>query len=170
MKSLEDHLSGYAAYHRDGRNIATHFVGIPMIVLAILVLLSRPVFELGGLGLSPAPAATLAAAAYYLRLDLRLGATMTALLALGVGFGAWAAAQTTGVWLAIGLGGFVVGWVIQFAGHAWEGRKPAFLDDMSSLMIGPLFVVAELGFLMGLRPEVRTIVEARSGPVRYARL
>jgi uncharacterized membrane protein YGL010W len=35
MRSLSDHLSNYAAYHQDGRNIATHFVGIPAIVLAV---------------------------------------------------------------------------------------------------------------------------------------
>ncbi|MFL6606913.1 MAG: Mpo1-like protein, partial [Pseudomonas sp.] len=27
MKSLVDHLSQYAAYHRDPRNIASHFIG-----------------------------------------------------------------------------------------------------------------------------------------------
>jgi predicted membrane channel-forming protein YqfA (hemolysin III family) len=42
MKNLVDHLSQYAAYHRDTRNIVTHFVGIPLIVIAVAVLLSRP--------------------------------------------------------------------------------------------------------------------------------
>ena len=42
MKTLVDHLAQYAAYHRDRRNIASHFIGIPMIVLAVAVLLSRP--------------------------------------------------------------------------------------------------------------------------------
>ena len=31
MKSLVDHLSQSAAYHRDPHNIATQFVGIPLI-------------------------------------------------------------------------------------------------------------------------------------------
>ena len=30
MKTLTDHLAQYAAYHRDRRNIATHFIGIPL--------------------------------------------------------------------------------------------------------------------------------------------
>ena len=42
-------LTQYAAYHRDRRNIQTHLVGVPLIVFAIGVLLSRPVFELAGL-------------------------------------------------------------------------------------------------------------------------
>ena len=54
----------------------------------------------------------------------------------------------TAEWLAIGAGSFVIGWMIQFIGHAAEGRKPAFFDDLISLLIGPLFITAEFGFLV----------------------
>ena len=37
MKTLVEHLGQYAAYHRDRRNIASHFIGIPLIVLAVAV-------------------------------------------------------------------------------------------------------------------------------------
>ena len=70
------------------------------------------------------------------------------------------------MWLVSGVGLFVVGWVIQFVGHYYEGRKPAFVDDLMGLIVGPLFVVAELGFLVGLRTEVQKAMEERSGPVR----
>ena len=33
MSKLEKLLSQYAAYHLDHKNIVTHFVGIPLIVL-----------------------------------------------------------------------------------------------------------------------------------------
>jgi uncharacterized membrane protein YGL010W len=166
VKTLEDQLSGYAAYHRDRRNIATHFIGIPMIVLAVAVLLSRPTVALGGLLLSPAVPVIVATAVYYLRLDRPLGLLMTALLALSGAFGAWAAAQDTATWLAIGVGGFVVGWLFQFVGHFWEGRKPAFVDDLVGLVIGPLFVVVEALFLVGALPALRQTIESRVGPTR----
>lgn len=35
MKTLTDHLTQYAAYHRDQRNILTHIIGIPLIVVAV---------------------------------------------------------------------------------------------------------------------------------------
>ena len=70
----------YAQYHRDRRNIATHFVGIPMIVLAVVVLLARPSLQLVGWPVSAATLAVIAATLYYLRLDRRLGAFMGALL------------------------------------------------------------------------------------------
>jgi uncharacterized membrane protein YGL010W len=60
---------------------------------------------------------------------------------------------------------FVVGWVIQFVGHHYEGRKPAFVDDLTGLIVGPLFVVVEAGFLLGLRSELKQAIEERAGPV-----
>ena len=54
MRHAVDLLSQYAQYHRDRRNIISHFVGVPMIVFAVGVLLARPAFSLGGWALSPA--------------------------------------------------------------------------------------------------------------------
>jgi len=166
MKSLVDHLSQYAAYHRDPRNIASHFIGIPLIVVAVAVLLSRPQWALAGLPLSPAVLLALASACFYLRLELRLGLLMSLLMGLSVWLGQALATQETLVWLASGLGMFVLGWVIQFVGHYYEGRKPAFVDDVSGLIVGPLFVVAELAFLLGLRQPLKREIEQRAGPVR----
>lgn len=166
MKSLIDQLSQYADYHRDPRNILTHFVGVPMIVCAVVVLLSRPGWALGPLLLSPALLAALAVVLYYCRLDGRYGVVMAVVLAAMLALGQALAAGPTGLWLGWGVGLFAVGWVVQFVGHYWEGRKPAFFDDVVGLVIGPLFVAAEMGFALGLRKEVQQQIEARSGPVR----
>lgn len=166
MKTLEDHLSHYASYHRDPRNIASHFPGILLILLAVAILLSRPVFTLAGWPLSPALPVAGAVAIFYLRLDRPLGLLMSGLLGLAIWLGAALAAQATGVWLTWGLGLFLVGWAIQFVGHHYEGRKPAFFDDIAGLAIGPLFIVAELVFLLGGRPALRRVIEERAGPVR----
>jgi len=147
MKTLQQHLSAYGAYHRDRRNMATHFVGIPMILLAVVTLLSRP------MALAAVIAAVLAL--YYLMLDRRLGLVMTALLAVSVFIGSQLAALPTHTWLAMGIGGFAIGWVLQFIGHVFEGRKPAFVDDIMSLAIGPLFVVVEALFALGLLPQLK---------------
>ncbi|UVM50226.1 MULTISPECIES: Mpo1 family 2-hydroxy fatty acid dioxygenase [unclassified Pseudomonas] len=164
MKSLVDHLSQYAAYHRDPRNIASHFVGIPLIVVAVAVLLSRP--QWGGGWVSPAVLVAMASAWFYLRLEVRLGVLMTVLLGLCIWAGQVLAQQSTLVWLASGIGMFVVGWAIQFVGHHYEGRKPAFVDDVTGLIVGPLFVVVELAFLLGMRHELKEQIEARVGGVR----
>lgn len=36
-----------------------------------------------------------------------------------------------------GLGLFVVGWILQFAGHAFEGKPPAFFSNPIYLLVGP---------------------------------
>ena len=134
--------------------------------MAVAVLLSRPEWSLGGLWISPAVVLALASAWFYLRLELKLGVLMTVLMGLSVWAGHVLAQQSTMVWLSSGLAMFVVGWVIQFVGHHYEGRKPAFVDDVSGLIVGPLFVVAELAFMLGMRHELKEQIEARAGVVR----
>jgi uncharacterized membrane protein YGL010W len=151
-------LGQYAEYHRDRRNIATHFIGVPMIMFGALVLLSRPGFELAGLSLSPAwLLLTLVVAWTLSRGALALGLlTSVVWLALGV-----LAHAVEGRWWAWGLGFFAVGWVIQFVGHYYEGRKPAFVDDLVGLFVAPMFVLLELlapaGFFKGLMAEVERL-------------
>jgi uncharacterized membrane protein YGL010W len=164
MRPLNDQLASYAGYHRDRRNIGVHFVGIPMITVAVAVLLSRPSWVVGGFPVSAALLLALGATVFYLRLDWRYGLTMAALMALNVWIGARLASGSTALWLGSGLGLFVVGWVFQLVGHVWEGRKPAFLDDLIGLLVGPLFIVAELGFALGARNDVRDAIERQVGP------
>ena len=164
MTALETALARYGAYHRDRRNVATHLVGIPMIFLAVVVLLSRPVFGLSGGTMTPAMLASVAATMFYLKLDRRFGLVMALLLVICCGAGLWIGQQATTTWLGWGLGLFVVGWIIQFVGHWFEGRKPAFVDDLKSLLVGPLFVVAELAFLLGLRREVQAAMASADQP------
>lgn len=166
MKTLTQHLANYAGYHRDPRNIVTHLVGVPMIVVALEILLSRPAFLVAGLPLNPAIFLSTIAALFYLRLDLRFGLAMTAFYALACWAGYLVAALASPVWLATGIGLFVVGWIIQFLGHHYEGRKPAFLDDIAGLIIGPLFIVAEAAFFLGLRRDLHRDIEAIAGPTR----
>jgi uncharacterized membrane protein YGL010W len=169
MRTLTEQLTQYAAYHRDRRNIAIHFVGIPMIVLALAVLLSRPASTFGVLPLavSPAWALFVAATVYYLALDIPLGLMMACVCAVCLALGRWLASEPLPAWLVAGIGLFVIGWVLQFIGHAaYEHRKPAFADDVIGLLIGPLFVLVEALFRFGWRPALREAIESRVGPTR----
>jgi hypothetical protein len=105
MKTLVDQLSQYASYHRDRRNIITHFIGIPMIVASVCLLLSRP--ALAGLPwLTPGALVATLASIYYLRLDVRYGLVLSAYLAACL---AWSQALAAGElmpWLSWGLARF----------------------------------------------------------------
>ena len=165
MKSLEENLTQYAAYHRDRRNIATHFVGVPMIVFAIILALATVSIPLGSFPLTLAAALSIVSCAYYLKLDPVLGVTMAVVLFLMcAGASEVTARATTAAALAWAAGIFVAGWAIQFLGHHYEGMKPAFYDDVAQLLIGPLFVCAEIFFLLGAKPRLRRSIEDRVGP------
>jgi uncharacterized membrane protein YGL010W len=160
-----DLLVQYARYHRDRRNIVTHLVGVPLIVFATGVLLSRATLQLGGVKTTAAWLALAALALWTLsRGQLALGvATMLFTAAL-----VWAAHGFAELallpWLAVGVGTFVLGWIIQFVGHYYEGRKPAFTDDLVGLLVGPMFVVLELLAMAGLCRPLLARIEQAAGP------
>ena len=165
MTSLEQRLTQYAAYHRDRRNIATHFVGVPMIVFAIVLAAAVVEIPAGPLGVTAAAAVSIAAGIFYLKLDLGLGLAMAlALFAMCAGASEVTHRAGTGASLGIAAAIFVAGWAIQFLGHRFEGMKPAFFDDVKQLLVGPLFVCAEACFLLGARPALRRYIEDRVGP------
>ncbi len=39
---------------------------------------------------------------------------------------------------AVAIGVFVAAWIGQFIGHAIEGRKPSYFDDVTFLLVGPV--------------------------------
>jgi uncharacterized membrane protein YGL010W len=136
--TLKAHFADYAAFHGTPGNKACHYVGIPLIVLALLALLARvPLFELGGYDVTLAEVMLVAVTAYYLTLDAVLAAIMLAasvgLLFLG---------RPLPVWVSAAL--FVVGWIFQFIGHyVYEKRSPAFFRNLAHLLVGPLWIVAK---------------------------
>ena len=164
MRTALDLLTQYAEYHRDRRNIVTHFVGVPMIVFAVGVLLARPAIPVGDLLLTPAWVAFAMAALWYLTRHLTLGLAVSMAVGVLIALGHEVAARSTIVWLATGVGFFVVGWAIQFIGHYYEGRKPAFVDDLVGLLVGPMFVVAEWLFMLGWGKPMQAEIERRVGP------
>jgi uncharacterized membrane protein YGL010W len=170
MRSALQLLTQYAEYHRDRRNIASHFLGVPLIVFAVNALLSRPSFELGGLSLTPGMVLLVPLAIWYVSRNVALGLATTAVVAALLALGHALAQQATATWLGASIGAFVVGWVIQFVGHYYEGRKPAFVDDLIGLLVGPMFVVAEALFALGWNPVLLGEIEAKAGPTHLREL
>ncbi len=149
-------LASYASVHRDRRNKATHFVGIPIIVFSLLLLLSLWRFDVGDRQWTVSLAATIVAVLGWMALDLGIGVIMGLIMAA-----AWYAAEalagalgsTQSVWIAF-LALFVGGWVLQFLGHHYEGKRPALLDNIFQGFIGPMFLVAEALVVTGRRPDL----------------
>ena len=160
-----DLLAQYAEYHRDQRNIVTHFFGVPMIVFAVGVLLAGISIPVGGWVLTFAWLVFALVALWYLtRGELLLGIAVTLGVGLLIALAHPVAHGSTAQWLAWGLGFFVVGWAIQFVGHYYEGRKPAFADDLVGLLVGPMFVAMEMLAPLGWFKSLLAEIELRAGP------
>ncbi|MFO1287890.1 MAG: Mpo1-like protein [Rubrivivax sp.] len=64
--------------------------------------------------------------------------------------------------LTVGLSLLVLGSLVQFIGHYYEGRRPASADDLAALFVGPMFVVLELLAMAGLCRTLAAKVERRA--------
>lgn len=157
MKSAEEQLSTYKSVHLNPKNINTHFVGIPLIIWSLFLLLNLiPIhfFTLDSLGLSINVASIFAIGVliYYVKLHARLAIGLV-LFIIPVLYTSSLVAQMSGaLWIALTV--FIIGWVIQLIGHQYEKAKPAFIDDLNQLLIGPFFLMAEVYFLLGFEQEL----------------
>jgi len=161
MTSLAEHMAFYSSYHRDPRNRLTHFFGVPAIVYAILIALSYGRIPVGGVEISFAAVFVGAMLIYYLVLDRLLGLAM-ALVFVPMCYAAEAmAAHSAGAGLAVCVVVFVGGWSVQLIGHKFEGNRPALLDNLFQVLVSPIFLTAELFFMLGLKLSLKEEVERR---------
>jgi uncharacterized membrane protein YGL010W len=159
-------LASYASVHRDPRNRATHFVGIPIIVFSLLLILAMWKVNLGREIDMAMIVATLAVLGW-MALDTGIGLVMAVLMLI-----AWYAAEALlgalgngGAWLAFFVL-FVGGWALQFLGHHYEGKRPALVDNIFQAFIGPMFLVAEALVMAGQRRDLAALMGERPVTVR----
>ena len=147
LTSLEDQVAFYAAYHQDGRNKATHFIGVPAIMLSLFIPLAWLRVELGGVTLTAAMLGVTVVLVYSGRAIADLGTA------------------TGWIWFGIL---FVGGWILQLVGHVFEGRKPALVDNLVGIFIAPLFLCAEVFFALGYKPRLHAAAQERALRMRAA--
>jgi uncharacterized membrane protein YGL010W len=155
MKSLKEQMHSYAAYHRDPRNKLTHFFGVPLVTFALFLFLSW--FRLAYAPETPFTAATIfyvVVFVYYLCLDRQvalLQAPFTlALLILADRVALLPPVESLTVFGVTMIGG----WMIQLAGHAIEGKRPALADNVMQIFNAPLFLTIEVMSLLGFRKDL----------------
>jgi len=155
---FERQLATYSDYHRDHRNRATHFIGIPAIVLSLILILALWRIDLGPVSVTCAWAVGLLALLGWIALDLTIGLAMAVILVPMVMFANWFTARYGGgpTWWLFGAL-FVGGWVFQLVGHAFEGRRPALVDNLFQAFIGPMFIMAEALVMLGLRRDLANV-------------
>jgi len=160
MSFFAQQLATYATYHRDPRNRATHFVGIPAIVFSILLPFALWRFRLLGVDASAAWVIALLAVVGWIALDVTVGLAMAVAMLVMLVIAEWIATRfgAITVWIVFAVF-FVGGWIFQLVGHAWEGRRPALADNLFQGFIGPMFIMTEVLIWLGLKPELKAVLD-----------
>jgi uncharacterized membrane protein YGL010W len=168
MKTIEDQMGFYAAYHQDARNKATHFIGVPAIMLSLFIPLAWLRIDLAGVPLTAAMLIAAVVLAYYFVLDVPLALAMLVLIGAMVWVGQEIAALgAVQGWIWFGVL-FVGGWIFQLVGHVYEGRRPALTDNLFQIFVAPIFLAAEAFFAMGYKPRLHEEVQRRASQLRRA--
>lgn len=164
---LMDMLTGYASAHQHPFNIAVHFVGIPVIMLGVFIVLSWASFDIGGAIINLAHVATLGLFVFYFMLDrifsivFLLYAVPVALLATRIGSEPLAFSGT------VAAVAFFGGYAAQFVGHAVEKSVPVVLKHpVQANFAAPFFIVVDIFGLLGLRAELFREVQRRIEELR----
>lgn len=134
----------YKSYHQTSGCRMMHFIGVPLIVSSLVIIS----YALG----ARFPWVEVLASCFWIGICLfyaRLLLRASILIGFWIGLNVWMAvvlvaergATDAGVF---SLSCFGLGWVLQFVGHYFEQRRPAFFDDLAYLAIAPLFVAQEL--------------------------
>lgn len=142
MKTLAQWFEEYGDSHRHPINKRLHWVCVPAIVFSVICALAC--LRLGDSALNAALPAGALALLFYARLSRPLALGMTGVLGLMYA-GALGLQQVYGerlLWIATAI--FGLAWIGQFIGHRYERKQPSFFKDLAFLLIGPLWLLADL--------------------------
>ena len=130
MRKVDELFARYGESHRHPTNEAIHWICVPLITWSVLAALwaASPVAAYIGIVL---------AVAFYAWLSLQIAVGMLALFALMV----YPLTLLGSRALIVAVVVFVLAWIGQFVGHAIEGRKPSFLEDVKFLLVGPAWLL-----------------------------
>jgi uncharacterized membrane protein YGL010W len=155
MPSFDEQVRSYAAYHQDGRNKATHFVGVPLVTIALFIALGWMRFAEGPVPVTGATLFFASVFVYYMFLDWHIAMFQAPvsllLLYLADLMSQWPWPESLAAFAVT----FVGGWIIQLAGHALEGKRPALTDNLLQIFNAPLFLTVEVMMALGFRAELR---------------
>ncbi|MCK6504703.1 DUF962 domain-containing protein [Myxococcota bacterium] len=138
---LQALFDAYAADHQHPMNRATHKLGVPLVLFHILAMLGWiELLAVPGLPfpLTAAHLLGLCVLPWYLSLDVKLAAIVSAVSILFMAVSPWVP-----VWAVLAI--TALAWALQLVGHyVYEKRSPSFFSNLLQLLVGPLFIAAVL--------------------------
>jgi len=144
MRNVNALLNEYSESHQNKTNKKIHWVCVPAIMFILLGILWSLPFPVK---ISPfinwATILIALSLIYYLFLSwqLALGIFLNLLLMISILY--WADGFSLPLWQIASIV-FIVAWIGQFVGHHIEGQCPSFFKDVQFLLIGPVWLLADV--------------------------
>jgi uncharacterized membrane protein YGL010W len=158
MRTIDEWLAAYGDSHQNPINETIHRIAVPIIVLDVLGFLHAvPTARLAAWLPPLSWLFALATLAFYARLSRGLAVGMAVLAIVALTLVDAVAVKLGAAFVPALVAVFVVTWVAQFIGHSIEGKKPSFFEDVQFLLIGPIWLLADVyrraGYPVGDQPQ-----------------
>lgn len=154
--NLTEQLSLYQSYHTKPITKLTHYIGVPALVFAAMILFGWVHISIPNIFSINLTWILLAALIiFYFSLDFLLAAGLGVILIL-MAFIAefFSQPEITKLGIIAFLFFFITGVVAQLIGHLHEKKKPAFMQSLTQALIAPLYLFAEVMFSLGWRKDL----------------
>jgi len=153
VRPADEWLSQYGRHHNHNLNRLIHWLTIPFVVMSLVGLLwsipvpetfseATPVLNWGTIFL-------MAAIVYYFIMSISLAFGVIPFVVLVVFSVNWLEQFALPLWL-ISAAIFSLAWLGERVGHQIEGSQPPVIEDLQTVMIGPVWLLASLYKRLGI--------------------
>ncbi len=146
-KTIYEWLNQYGESHQDSANELIHWICVPLIIFSILSLIwiipSPSYFDNFFILFNWCVLFVVISSFYYLFLSFKLSLTIIPFSFFLI-YIIYLLDKFNFPLLKISIAIFIFAWAGQFIGHAIEGKRPSFIQDIQFLMIGPIWLIASL--------------------------
>ena len=144
MKNVHALLNEYSESHQNKINKKIHWVCVPAIMFSLLGILWSLPFPVNISSLlNWATVLIILSVVYYFFLSWQLALGMLFNSLLMILILQWIDGFPLPLW-QIAFAVFSVAWIGQFVGHHIEGKQPSFFNDIQFLLIGPVWLLADV--------------------------
>lgn len=161
MRTFAQHMAIYQHNHQHFLTKMTHFIGVPMIVFAMMLLLNWIQLHMPGVfTLTLTWTIVFILMIYYILLHPTIGSTTAAILIVLAAISYYVSHTTPNMFgFKCFLFFFIIGWIFQLLSYFFEETKPAWIEALCILFIAPIFLVAEIYFMLGYLENLQHEIE-----------
>lgn len=151
MGNVDVLLNTYSESHQNKINKKIHWICVPAIMFSFLgILWSLPIPVKAPPLINWATVLIALSLIYYIFLSWRLALGMLFNSLLMILILQWIDGFPLPLW-QIACAVFIIAWIGQFYGHHIEGKRPSFFKDIQFLLIGPVWLLADVYRKLHLR-------------------